>query len=143
MIGRSALASRLTRPDFSARRIMPSHKAIIPASGSAKVMTAVLQASKTASVTSPSWPDTAPSRTASTKSKPDPVEHGGQFVSRKRELQSNFVPTICATRYIAIGPRRFGASFSTTQSAESENNPWSQKASAYFIRSNVSWRSSY
>ena len=66
--GRRALASRLTRPDFSARRMMPSHKAIIPASGSAKVTTAVLQASKAAAVTSPSWPDAAPSRTASTTS---------------------------------------------------------------------------
>ena len=68
MIGRKAPARRFTRPDCSASRITPSHNAIIPASGKASVTTAVLQASKAAAVTSPSWPDAAPKRTDSTTS---------------------------------------------------------------------------
>ena len=65
-MGRTALARMLTRPDFSASRMMPSQRAIIPASGRARFITADLQASKAPFVSSGSWPDKAPRRTAMT-----------------------------------------------------------------------------
>ncbi len=92
MIGRRAAARKPTRPDFSAKRITPSHKAIMPARGKASVITAVLQASKAAPVISASCPDIAPRRTAS-RTSPSQIQLsiGGQFVSRSGPLaQKNF-----------------------------------------------------
>ena len=93
MTGRRPAASKPTKPDFSARRMMPSQRAMMPASGSARVMTAVLQASKAAAVTSPSCPETAPRSTPSTTS-PSQIQLsiGGQFVARERPAaQRNFL----------------------------------------------------
>ena len=64
MTGRSNLARACISPDFSAKRITPSQSAMTPASGRASVITAVLQASNAAVVTSFICPVAPPSKTA-------------------------------------------------------------------------------
>ena len=64
MSGRRARAKACMSPDLSARRMMPSQRAMTPASGRAMVMTAVLADSKAASVTAGSCPVRPPRSTA-------------------------------------------------------------------------------
>ena len=63
--GRNARASTCTRPERSARRMIPSHTASVPTSGSAMDMTAVFAPSKAPLVTSSRWP-VAPPRSTDT-----------------------------------------------------------------------------
>ena len=67
--GRRARAMACMMPDLSASRITPSQSAITPASGRAMVITAVLQASNAAAVTSRIWP-VAPPRSAPSSTRP-------------------------------------------------------------------------
>ena len=62
--GRRARASTRTKPDLSASRIMPSHKAITPASGRARSITAKRAMFRARSVTVGNWPFQPPSATA-------------------------------------------------------------------------------
>ncbi len=66
MRGRSKRASKATRPARSASRMIPSHKAMIPTSGSAVRITANSAISKLLSATSLRWSVQPPITTAST-----------------------------------------------------------------------------
>jgi len=62
--GRNARASTCTSPDFSASRMIPSHRAMMPMSGSATDITPVFAASKAPSVSSFKCPVAPPINTA-------------------------------------------------------------------------------
>ena len=64
-------------PDFSARRMMPSHSAMMPTSGRAIFITAISAMLNAPSVTSFIWPVAAPMSTAhSDQAQPNVIQHG-------------------------------------------------------------------
>ena len=108
MIGCKARASTPTRPDFSAKRIIPSHRAMIPASGRASVITAVLHASNAAAVTSASCPDTAPSRTAiPTNPSQIQLSIGGRCLTQGRGRAKQFFARVA--RLAPVSRRQTGS----------------------------------